>query len=46
MMMKIEDKQKIQTTIIDVLALAVEYSANKKKTYNLISSALGLPVDP
>jgi len=46
MMMKIEDKQKIQTTIIDVLALAVEHSASKQRTYNLIASALGLPNDP
>ena len=45
-MLKLEDKQKISTTIIDVLALAVEYSSSKKKTYALIAHHLGLPPDP
>lgn len=46
MMTKIEDKQKIQTIIVDVLALSVEYSASKNKTYKLIANQLGLPQDP
>lgn len=38
----IEDKQKIQTQMIDILALAIEQSQDQVRTLNIITYAFGV----
>jgi predicted metal-dependent TIM-barrel fold hydrolase len=38
----VEDKQKIQSLIVDVLALAISESVDKTKTMQLIQKCLGI----